>query len=96
MKLEIAPLGNIEIFSIGVGEVGKGLQFSVGQRMTISGKQIVITDIVRDESSFGMFNEITYMIFATATWTDGGIVKQEDNVMIKAFVNQPVYISTRI
>jgi hypothetical protein len=88
MKLEIAPLGNIEIFSIGIGEVGKGLQFRVGQKMTIIGKTVTITDIVRDESSYDLFNEITYMIFAE---TPSGEKK-----MIKAFVNQPVYISTKI
>lgn len=88
MKLEVSPLGNTEIFSIGIGEVGKGLQFRLGQKLNIMNKTVEITDIVRDESSFGLFNEITYMIFAE--------LPNGEKKMIKAFVNQPVYISTKI
>ena len=87
MELEMKPLNNVEIFSIAIGNLGSGLQYQVGQRLTISGKQAVITSIIRDENSYEFYGEIPYMIFASI---DG------EEKLIKAFVNQPVYISAKI
>jgi hypothetical protein len=88
MNLDVKPLSNIEIFSIGVGVVGSGLQYQVGQTLSFKNKKATITHIIRDESSFEFYGEIVYMIFAS--------IDESEPQMIKSFINQPVYISVRV
>lgn len=88
MELALKPLGNIEIHSITFGVLGNGsLQFHVGQKLYMNGKEVVITDIVRDENSYETFKEIPYMVFGNV---DG------EKKLIKVSVGQPVYLSTKI
>lgn len=87
MEQEVKPLNNVEIFSVGIGVVGSGLQYQVGQSLGISGKKARITSIIRDESCYEFHGEVIYMIFAEV---DG------EEKLIKAFVNQPVYLSIKL
>jgi len=81
------PLSDIEIHSIGIGVVGSGIQFHIGQKLSINNKEVTITDIVRDENSYEEFKEIPYIIYGDVN----GEIKQ-----IKAYINQPVYLSLKI
>ena len=63
MKLEIKPLGNIDIHSIAIGIVGSGLQYTVGKTIKLGNKTAIVSHIVRDEASFEFYGEIVYMIF---------------------------------
>lgn len=80
-------LDNIELHSIGIGIVGTGIQFYVGQTLQIEGEKTKITDIVRDVSEYEYYKEVVYMIFAE--------VKGE-KTLIKFYVNQPVYGCVKI
>lgn len=85
------PLSDIEFHSICIGEVGKGLQYTIGQKMTIRGKECVVSDIVRDENAYQYHGEVPYMVYAN-------FVEEGENVKkcIKISIGQPIYISTKI
>lgn len=55
--------------------------------MTMNNKEVIVSSIVRDESSYSIYGEIPYMIFGKVD----GVEK-----LIKVSVNQPVYLSTKI
>lgn len=86
--IEDNPIGNIEIYSIGVGVVGSGLQYYVGQKLRINNIECSITHIVRDDSGiFSTEESVVYMVFADIN----GVTKP-----IKIFVRQPIYICPKI
>ena len=81
------PLSDIEIYGIGIGVVGSGVQFHVGQVVRFGNDDITITSIVRDENSYEEFKEIPYMVYG---------IKNGVEVLVKASINQPVYLSLKI
>lgn len=81
------PLSDIEIYGIGIGVVGSGIQFHIGQQLKIGSDEITISNIVRDENSYEEFKEVPYMIYG---------MKNGVEVLVKTFINQPVYISLKI